>query len=836
MLRKLLFIVVFVAVLATAVTTANAGYYKFDYDWDGEAWWSGFGSDDPQMWDTSNNWWGRPGGGNPIARSGDWASVGDPSVSAQATIDGSVTAVCKYLMVGDYKPNSSLTITGGSLTVERFLVVGNLDTIWGLADGVVEITGGTVTIGGFMHIGVDGIGDVNVGNGIDLTVGGDLIIGTDGHLLVTGPDGRVILGENQIADVSIYIGGGKVYSSAGYLAMCEYDTLVADKTVIFAQVIDPCQAKNPAPVGPDAQLLDIELTWTAGDACSTSPDSHDVYYGSSYIAVRDANTGSGEFQVNLTDPCTAWKVSESLAYGDTRFWRIDERYGGDVVKGNVWNLTTRNYLLIETFNKDVYADEAAMLVVWSEDGGADVEVEILDFSDQISGSDQAMRIDYYNGSSPYLSETKRTFDPNENWQAGGSTTLAIYVHGAVGNSDENIYVILTDDDSGSDYATFPSQPLLLQQTRESWHLWLIPLTDFSGVDESIIKSITLGIGNKASPASNMDGGSMYFEDIRVYPPACFATVSPFITRDDVGDFDGDCDVDDDDLVEFTEDWLDANYTVSSAVAPNPAGLVLHYKFDETTGTDIKDEIHDDANHNAKLTAQSWTTSGKYAGALDLTDSTIYAVIPPNAIDADIAAEATLSFWIKTDGQDNAEADGTSIVNHGGISSYMPYNGNIGAQIGCKPDSLRTGDNVLWGPKGGFSNPDYDYGVWNHIACVKSLSDGRSGTIKLYYNGELVAKDNADWPTKNDVNEDDNEFAYIGCWINEITLEGFFKGLLDDMRLYDYALSDEEVLSLAEKTSMSQPCVAIANLSGDTKVDFTDLAIFASDWNSEPLWP
>ena len=192
--------------------------------------------------------------------------------------------------------------------------------------------------------------------------------------------------EDRTLEVDGYIGAGKIDAAAGYIPICDYDATVTGKTALYIQVADPCQASDPSPVGPDAPLTGIMLTWTAGDACGTPPDFHDVYYGSSYTAVRDATTGSAEYEGNTTDPC--WPISETLNYGDTRFWRIDENFGGTVVPGRIWNFSAMNYLLIETFNTDVYANTDALDDVWIANDNATVYAETVFKNDRITGSDQ----------------------------------------------------------------------------------------------------------------------------------------------------------------------------------------------------------------------------------------------------------------------------------------------------------------------------------------------------------------------------------------------------------------------------------------------------------------
>ena len=76
------------------------------------------------------------------------------------------------------------------------------------------------------------------------------------------------------------------------------------------------------------------------------------------------------------------------------------------------------------------------------------------------------------------------------------------------------------------------------------------MSDFTGVDLTKIKKITLGVGS-ATPNGT---GTLYFDDIRLYPPRCMPNRTP--------DFNGDCFVDYDDLQILASNWL------SSTADPN----------------------------------------------------------------------------------------------------------------------------------------------------------------------------------------------------------------------------------------------------------------------------
>jgi len=73
------------------------------------------------------------------------------------------------------------------------------------------------------------------------------------------------------------------------------------------------------------------LSWTAGK----NVQSHDVYIGTSYDAVFQANHNSPEFKGNQTD--TKYALDDSYSSIPTYYWRVDEVNNDGTVKGAVYS-------------------------------------------------------------------------------------------------------------------------------------------------------------------------------------------------------------------------------------------------------------------------------------------------------------------------------------------------------------------------------------------------------------------------------------------------------------------------------------------------------------------
>ena len=81
----------------------------------------------------------------------------------------------------------------------------------------------------------------------------------------------------------------------------------------------------------------------------------------------------------------------------------------------------------------------------------------------------------------------------------------------------------------------------------------------------------------------------------------------------------------------------------------------------------------------------------------------------------------------------------------------------------------------------------DDGVWHHVAFVNTSASSHS----LYVDGALDVTDTTTW-SQDDLN---TEEVNIGRYKNHTFSTTFFTGSIDDVRIYNRALSAAEVLRL-----------------------------------------
>lgn len=578
-------------------------------------------------------------------------------------------------------------------------------------------------------------------------------------------------------------------------------------------VVDATHAYNPVPSDLATNVLNTDVTYPSkGTKLSWSPGrsatSFDVYLGTNYDAVNNANHASPEFRGNQPD--TSYNPTAPLSFGQTYYWRVDDVNTSNPSspwKGSIWSFTTRSYLAVDDFES--YNSGSSLIGnTWLNNSRASIA---LATAPNIATGAQAMQLNYDNSASPYYSEVYRNFSTPQNWTASSVKALAIYFHGAPDNVAESVYISLQD--SGGHTATAVCPYSSKQWTNESWRYWPVSLADFTGVDLTHISKLMIGLGNKASPTAG-GAGTLYVDDIRLYIPLCMNNMS-------LGNTNNDCIVDYQDLAVLANDWLFSGHDVTAAT-PNAAGLKVWYKFDETSGTTAIDSSGQ--GKNGTLPVDSWSPSGGISGGALVLDAAnqVYVDVPTSVVEPN-AHQITIAYWIKPPA--GIENHNVCPVHYGNqMNVYEQWDGYLRWTAGQDLTDSILRNAVWWGPYG-YSNPDQPVDQWQHYAFVKTANE-----LAIYHNGVKVAfLANATYPIPS------NATFTIGGW--QPPLGGFWTGLMDDFRVYNYGLSQAEVLTLANLSTIHQPVMSAANVyNSDDKVDLKDFAKMAKLWLNAPLWP
>jgi hypothetical protein len=253
------------------------------------------------------------------------------------------------------------------------------------------------------------------------------------------------------------------------------------------------------------------LTWAPGFGAS-----HEVYFGTDAASLE--LKGSGNLGSESYEP-------GELEWDTTYYWRIDEANNANADSpwtGPLWSFTTANFLIIddmEAYNDLDPADPQSnrIFLAWldgfgDQTNGSLVGYENPPFAEQsiVNSGNQSMPFAYDNAAGK--SEATLTLTSNHDWTVNGVNRLAIWFRGSSSNAAEQMYVAINGnarvDNDNPDAATI-----------SDWTQWNIDLQAFAdqGVNLANVNSITLGL-------SSVTGGTgmMYFDDIRLHPPASTA--------------------------------------------------------------------------------------------------------------------------------------------------------------------------------------------------------------------------------------------------------------------------------------------------------------------------
>ena len=232
-------------------------------------------------------------------------------------------------------------------------------------------------------------------------------------------------------------------------------------------------------------------------------------------------------------------------------------------------------------------------------------------------------------------------------------------------------------------------------------------------------------------------------------------------------------------------------------------MVGEWLFGEGEGAKVRDTSGNFNNGAIKnISTAEWTT-GKADNALTFSGGS--ANKPGTYVDVadsdtlDVSTGVSFSAWVNFKGNGHG-----NIVNKGGNGSSNPgfsfiiLNGNLLQVEVQTADGAKTTAQAAQGnfPKNG----------WHHVAFTWQSKDaGGDGIIRIYVDGKQVSDDKN---TSNflqgpiGVNELPLRF---GCSAdNEPAWPNYFKGTMDEVRLYNYALAAGDIASLAKMETVGVP--------------------------------
>jgi RHS repeat-associated protein len=247
------------------------------------------------------------------------------------------------------------------------------------------------------------------------------------------------------------------------------------------------------------------------------------------------------------------------------------------------------------------------------------------------------------------------------------------------------------------------------------------------------------------------------------------------------------------------------------------GLVAHWTLNAISGNTVADSTSNNRTGTFNVTTPtSVCSAGRVDNAIQLQNSEYIQIGSWTGITG--GNSRSCSAWVKfssTTGLDKtiaswgAESDGQKWMFRVGSTNRL----EVGAWNGYIRGTTDLGDSR-----------------WHHVTAVLSADNNTTvSDVKLYVDGvmESVTCVNPD----RLINTANTETVYIGALQNNSVMMNFFVGVLDDIRIYDRALSLEDIRHMAGKVSLMAHW-RLDETSGTTSADSSGNGITGT-WQSNP---
>jgi len=623
-------------------------------------------------------------------------------------------------------------------------------------------------------------------------------------------------------------------------------------------------ASSPSPSDRERDVdPEVVLSWSPGIAAV----SHDVYFGTSFEDVNDANNTLPEgvsVYKGIQDACSYDAgAEEDLELAKTYYWRIDEindSHPAKLWRGSVWSFRVTDYLEVETF--DAYASDSTLIAVW-EDGaenylsGSEIHPEnIIVRTEGDAANPRSIRFlyrnfDYTEKFSEIVAETYSGsgssygyLDFGRDWNEFSAHTLVLWFYGQednIASSNDVMYIALEDTSIPPNVAVVEYYGDMNDIKIEEWQEWNIPLDEFTGVDLNDVQYVYIGFGKRGSTTTPGGTGNVYFDDLRLHTTRCVPKLA--YLSGSFGHLDADCTTDYLDLAMLSRDWLRQAYEVE-AIEP-VSGPNRWYELNDDlidSGTDGLDGTMPAAPNDPEF------TSGGYDGSTCLyfdndSKNPDYVYIPPFGLNTD---SLTITTWLKGDmGEDTLQDM------YAGIVWMRDSNTNSGVGLCFGADDVEWENNneltycwdeLYWDWHSGLIVPE---GEWVFVAVVVEADQATLYLDEAEASSEVlrrainpaphhIIEDTYNWLAKlaDDLNGDETD---------PNDMDGnCFRGWMDDVRIYNRALTTGEVLYLAQGSEAPSYFLHLdkfrADANKDDIVDFKDYAIMADYWLQEIWFP
>ncbi len=466
---------------------------------------------------------------------------------------------------------------------------------------------------------------------------------------------------------------------------------------------------------------------------------------------REAGTHEVYLGTDADALALAGRVDESaftpdaLNYGTTYYWQIVEVNEAESIStwaGDVWSFATQEYAVVDDFESYTNDEGSRIYESW-EDGWINETGSMVGYLDEPFAEQTIVKSG--SQSMPLFYENDGVTMAEADFGVGQNWTVN-------GIQSLSLYFYGDPDNTGQLYVKINDTKVAYDGsasdiTKARWQVWNI---DLSKVDANLGNVSTLTIGIEGSGAE----GVLYIDDIRLYPRT-------------------------------------PEYIIPTE--PDAANLLASYDFEGNANDGSGNGL------NGSIVDGQLVSSGKLGAgeALQVDDAGYADLGSPASLDF-ATGDWTVTAWFKTGMTGTGDDNKGTIVGKGGDNSGGHRYALIMSETNEGAVTLVTDDNVTKVVVDSMTTTNDD--EWHFVAGQ------REGTsIEIYIDGYLEGTGTA--AADYDLSGTAQHNAYIGAITNNSdgSLYKFFIGLLDDVRFYNGALTDGEILWLAGATDpVAQP--------------------------------
>jgi len=239
--------------------------------------------------------------------------------------------------------------------------------------------------------------------------------------------------------------------------------------------------------------------------------------------------------------------------------------------------------------------------------------------------------------------------------------------------------------------------------------------------------------------------------------------------------------------------------VLSVAVNASADLVAHWRFDDGSGN-VAHDTSGNANDGTFAGDPQWV-DGKISGALEFNGSSDYIEVPfSESLRVINQGDFSIAAWLRLNeipseykvvfqqGDDASGGPGRTWL-------FVHQSNEIRSSLGGAPTGAGVG---------------IEGGTWCHSVVVVT-EGGTTDSVQLYVNGEAAGA------PRQDSMEDSEGLFYIGA---HKALGNIWDGLIDDIRIYNHALSEAEIRKLSVGPQASKPIPADGAIHEDTWANLT----------------